>query len=43
MKIIETKKFQKSRRKIPKKIQIKLIEKIKIFNKNHFHPLLNNH
>lgn len=43
MKIIETRKFIKSRKKLSKKLQIKLIEKIKIFKEDHFHPLLNNH
>jgi len=43
MKIIRKKSFIKSFKKLPKKIQLKTLEKFEIFSKNPFAPELNNH
>lgn len=40
MTLIYTKRFLKSARKLPKNLQIKLAEQLKLLQQNPFHPLL---
>lgn len=43
MNVFTSKKFEKMFRKCPQEIKDKFIERLKIFKKNKYNPILNNH